>query len=154
MNRYEGYSFTDSSSDATVYEFASLGPNGHIKKIVQFNQTRDKTVYNLAFGNITNDGSIDDYTTNNNKDRDKILATIAAIVYDFTTRFPKCYIFFVGSTKERTRLYRMAISLNYEELSKTFIIWGLKEGGELEPFIKNKNYQGFLIKRQLIINLR
>jgi hypothetical protein len=148
MSRYEGYSFTDSSSDATVYEFTSIGPNGYIKKIVQFNQTHEKDVYNLAFGNITIDGSIDDYTTNNNKDRDKILATIAAIVYDFTSRVTDCYIFFVGSTIERTRLYRMAISLNMEELNKTFIIWGLNETGKFEPFLLNKSYEGFLIKRQ------
>ena len=154
MNRYEEYSFTESSTDATVYDFVSIGPNGYIKKIVQFNQTSEKGVYNLAFGNIADDGAIDDYTTNNNKDRDKILATIAAIVDDFTFRIPECYIFFVGSTKERTRLYRMAISLNYEVLSKTFIIWGLKEKGGFEPFRINQNYQGFLIKRQIIINLK
>lgn len=148
MNRYEGYNYTDSSSNRTVYEFISSGPNGDIKKIVQFNLIRERNVFNLAFGNITIDGSIDDHTTNNNKDRDKILATIAAIVYDFTSRIPDCYIFFVGSTNDRTRLYRMAISINHEELAKTFIIWGLIENGELEPFRKNQNYQGFLIKRQ------
>jgi hypothetical protein len=115
---------------------------------VQFNNTHEKNVYNLAFGNVAEDGSIDDYTTNNNKDRDKILATIAAIVDDFTSRFPKAYVFFVGSTKERTRLYRIAISLNYEELLKTFIVWGLKIDGEFEAFQKNQHYEGFLIKRQ------
>jgi hypothetical protein len=123
MNRYEGYDYTDSSSNSMIYEFTSIGPKGNIKKIVQFSHTQEKDIYNLAFGNITTDGSIDDFTTNNNKDRDKILATIAAIVFDFTSCFPKCYIFFVGSTKERTRLYRMAIVLNLEELNKTFIIW-------------------------------
>lgn len=148
MNRYEGYNFTDSSTSRTVYEFQSIGPNGIIKKLVQFNQMEDRSVYNLAFGNITLEGSIDDRTTNNNKDRDKILATIAAIVYDFTTRFPDCYIFFSGSTNDRTRLYRMAISINLEELAKTFVIWGLLDDGDFEPFLKNKCYEGFLIKRQ------
>src|SRR5690349_9897830 len=132
MNRYEGYNFTDSSTNRTVYEFLSTGPNGDIKKIVQFNQIEDRNVFNLAFGNIALDGSIDDRTTNNNKDRDKILATIAAIVYDFTTRFPNCYIFFAGSTNDRTRLYRMAISINYDELAKAFVIWGLLDNGEFK----------------------
>ena len=148
MNRYEGYNFTDSSTNRTVYEFQSIGPNGTIKKIVQFNQMEGGSVFNLAFGNITLDGSIDDRTTNNNKDRDKILATVAAIVYDFTTRFPDCYVFFAGSTNDRTRLYRMAISVNYEELAKTFVLWGLLYNGEFEPFRKNQCYEGFLIKRE------
>lgn len=148
MSRYEGYDYTDTSSDSTVYEFISIGPNGYIKKIVQFNKTYEKDVYNLAFGNLAIDGSIDDYTTNNNKDRDKILSTIASIGDDFTSRFPNCYVFFVGSTKERTRLYRMAISVNYEALVKTFTIWGLKEDGNFELFRKNKHYEGFLTKRQ------
>jgi hypothetical protein len=148
MNRYGGYDFTDSSSNSLIYEFTSIGPKGNIKKIVQFSHIQENDVYNLAFGNKTVDGSIDDYTANNNKDRDKILATIAAIVFDFTTHFPERYIFFVGSTKERTRLYRMAICLNLEELTKTFIIWGLKQGGGFEPFYSNKHYEGFLIKRR------
>jgi hypothetical protein len=153
MSRYEGYNFTDSSSDATVYEFISIGPKGSINKIVQFNKTSEGGIYNLAFGNITTDGSIDDYTTNNNKDRDKILATIASIVYDFTLRAPEAYIFFAGSTKERTRLYRIAITLNYEELSNTFVIWGLREDRTFELYRPNQPYQGFLIKRQLVVNL-
>jgi hypothetical protein len=148
MQRYEGYDYTDLSSNSRIYEFTSIGPNGYIKKIVQFSQMQENDVYNLAFGNVSFDGSIDDFSTNNNKDRNKILATVAAIVYDFTSRFPDCYIFFVGSTKERTRLYRMAITLNYEELNNEFIICGLKENAQIEPFQKNQNYEGFLIKRR------
>jgi len=34
--------------------------------------------YNLSFGNINDDGSVDDLTTNDNQDRNKILATVAA----------------------------------------------------------------------------
>jgi hypothetical protein len=148
MQRYAGYDFTDSSSNSKVYEFTSIGPNGYIKKIVQFSQMEENDVYNLAFGNVSIDGSIDDYTTNNNKDRDKILATVAAIVFDFTSAYPNSYVFFVGSTKERTRLYRMAISLNFEELDKTFIIYGLNEKGQVKLFQKGQPYYGFLIKRR------
>jgi hypothetical protein len=44
---------------------------------------------------VNNDGSIDDKTTKDNKDRNKILATIAAIVYEFSARYPDRIIFFV-----------------------------------------------------------
>jgi hypothetical protein len=148
MSHYGKYTFTESSSGVTVYDFISIGPKGHIKKVVEFNETAEKGVYFLAFGNITEDGSLDDFTTNNNSDRNKILATIVDIVIDFTSRFPDCYIYFSGSTKVRTRLSRMAIAVNYEELSKIFKIWGINDEGEPEIFVLNQHYHGFLIKRQ------
>ncbi len=148
MSHYNHYSSFDISTNATVFEFTSTGPKGNIKKIIQFTSTNAKNVFNLAFGNVNEDGSIDDSTTNDNKDRDKILATVAAAVYDFTERFPAVSVFFTGSTNERTRLYRMAITINLEELAKTFYIWGLIEDGSFEAFEKRRVYRGFLIKRK------
>ncbi|HEX5150297.1 MAG TPA: hypothetical protein VFW07_02550 [Parafilimonas sp.] len=66
------------------------------------------------------DGAIDDETVNDNKDRNKILATIVAITFDFIEAYPEKAIFFTGSTKERTRLYRMALSINLGYLKQTF----------------------------------
>jgi hypothetical protein len=148
MSHYSRYSSFDISTNAMVFNFTSTGPKGDIQKIIQFSATKAKNVFNLAFGNIREDDTIDDITTNDNKDRDKILATVAAAVYDFTERFPDSYVFFTGSTAERTRLYRMALTVNYEELAIIFDIWGLAEGTGFEPFEKRKSYAGFLIKRK------
>jgi hypothetical protein len=148
MSQYPKYISLDISTDATVFEFTSTGPKGEIKKIIQFFATKATGVYSLAFGNLRENGSIDDITTNDNKDRDKILATVAATVYDFTKRYPGRYVFFTGSTAERTRLYRMALTLNYEELNEIFDIWGLVEEGGFEDFQKRRNYNAFLIKRK------
>ena len=148
MSQYNRYTSFDISTNATVFEFTSAGPQGEIIKIIQFSETKADNIFNLAFGNIKADGSIDDLTTNDNKDRDKILATIAAAVYDFTKRYPERYIFFTGSSIERTRLYRMALTINLEELTETFDIWGLKDADGFEIFEKRRNYTGFLIKRK------
>lgn len=148
MSQHNRYIHLDVSSNSTVFEFTSTGPKGDILKIIQFSQTEINNVYNLGFGNIRNDGSIDDTTTNDNKDRDKILATVASAVNEFTDRFPHRQVFFTGSTKERTRLYRMAITINYEVLSTDYEIWGLKDEGLFEPFVKRRQYAGFLIKRK------
>jgi len=148
MSQYNRYSSLDISTNATVFEFTSSGPKGEIRKIIQFTATKAHRVFNLAFGNIREDGSIDDVTTNDNKDRDKILATIASVVVEFTERYPDRYVFFTGSSAERTRLYRMALTINYEELSETFQIWGLRETDGFEPFVIRRNYAGFLIKRK------
>lgn len=148
MSLYTKYTSFDISTNASVFEFISSGPKGDIKKIIQFTATQAKDVYNLAFGNISENGSIDDTTTNDNKDRDKILATVAAVVYDFTERFPDRYVFFTGSTIDRTRLYRMAITINYKELTSLFNIWGLSENAGFEVFEKRNAYSAFLIKRK------
>ncbi len=148
MSQYDPYSSFDISTNATVFQFTSTGPKGEIKKIIQFSETHVRNIFNLAFGNLTVTGSIDDVTTSDNKDRNKILATVASTVYNFTNRYPERYVFFTGSSKERTRLYRMALTINLEELTKTFTIWGLKELGGFELFEKRRSYAGFLIRRK------
>ena len=146
MNKYEVYDFPEVSSNVLIYEFTSFGPQGIIKKIVEFEETADRNIYNLAFGNLKEDGTIDDLITSNNDDRNKVITTVAYIVIKFTECRPDCYILFTGSTKARTRLYRIAITLNYQDLSKTLNIWGLHEEVGWEPFNSNSPYTSFLIK--------
>ncbi|MVT09927.1 DUF6934 family protein [Chitinophaga tropicalis] len=148
--QYEKYGSLSISGGSLEFEFVSEGPKGNIPKIVQFMETNDPLVYNLAFGNLLPDGSVDDHIKNNNKDRNKILATVAAIIYEFTARCPGKLVFFTGSTPERTRLYRMALTINLEELKKDFEVYGIDatKGALTEPFMKGKEYSGFLIKRK------
>ena len=133
-----------------------MGPNGTITIIIQFLETSDPGVYNLAFGNLLPNGNIDDKVKNANDDRNKVLATIAMAIFAFTLKYPGAHVFFTGSTPERTRLYRMALTINLAELSADFDIFGVhisRFGYCTEKFEKNKTYQGFLIKRKTILNL-
>jgi hypothetical protein len=151
--RYEKYENVIASSDKLEFQFESEGPKGKIKKVVQFAQTQNEDIYNLAFGNLNKDGSIDDETTNNNKDRNKILATVAATVYEFTAKYPDKTIFFCGTTSERTRLYLMALTVNLEELKKDFRIYCVLKGidsFERISFRKGVDYFGFMVKRKKV----
>lgn len=151
--QYEKYGNIISSSDKLEFQFESHGPKGKIKKLIQFTPTLNKEIFNLAFGNITKDGNIDDETANDNQDRNKILATVAATVYEFTSSYPEKYIFFCGSTPERTRLYRMALTVNIEELKKDFYIYDVLKGidtFEKVPFSKGVDYFGFMVKRKRV----
>gem|GEM_PF-3769863 len=71
----------------------------------------------------------------------------AQTVNKYTKHYPKRTIYFSGSTKSRTRLYRMPIGLNLEELSLTFDIYGVTANG-IVPFCKNLEVSAFLIKRK------
>ncbi|KIQ22243.1 MULTISPECIES: DUF6934 family protein [Flavobacterium] len=151
--KYELYRNTET----TIFEFKSIGPNGEITKVIIFNATQSKEIYNLAFGDLIYDEVhkryiLDDSIITNNGDRNKILATVASSVYIFTEKYPKKMVFFKGSTLARTRLYRRALSINLEELSETFIIFGSikNEFGNVNsvPFKSNGDFFGFIIKRK------
>lgn len=147
--KYEIYSDLKASSDLSIFDFNSVGKHGIIPKRIIFAATELDNVYNLAFGDIDENGEIDDYRTTNNGDRNKILATIAEVIKVYTQKYPGRIIFFRGSTIERTRLYRMAVSLNLDELSVEFDIYGVV-GDKIMPFKQNMDITAFLIKRKIV----
>ncbi|WP_207515337.1 DUF6934 family protein [Longitalea luteola] len=118
--KYEVYTDIRKDAELRIFEFVSIGKFGAIRKRISFMPTSLPYVYNLAFGDINKDGEIDDISISDNGDRNKILATLAKVLDQYTYKYPERFIYFRGSTKERTRLYRMAIGLNLEELSESF----------------------------------
>lgn len=110
-----------------IFEFTSIGPEGRVKKIVQYSETNLKEFYNLGFGDKDHTtGEINDTVITNNGDSQKVLATVASTVYAFTDKYPNAWIYIQGSTKVRTRLYRMGITNNLHEIRKDFNLYGLK----------------------------
>jgi len=145
--KYEIYSDYRNTDDYNVCDFISIGKKGAIPKRIVFTETELKDVYNLAFGDINENGEIDDCRISDNGDRNKILATVFYVVDAYTKQFPERWVYFEGSTIQRTRLYRIAVGLNLDELSQTFEIYALNNG-ELKPFYKNMEINAFLIKRK------
>jgi hypothetical protein len=152
--KYDVYEIVREDKVFNTFEFISAGNNGNILKRVLFTPTHLPNVFNLAFGDINEKGDIDDLTVSNNGDRNKILATILNIVDRYTNRFPERYVIFTGSTEQRTRLYRMAISVHLEELSEVFEIYADISGDlKFVWFRKGLIARAFLVKRK-ILNLR
>ena len=132
----------------TTFVFISEGPKGCIPKIIQFTPSNVAELYNLAFGDRhPGTGRIDDTTISNNRDSDRILATVVASVYAFTQIHPDAWIYATGSTPARTRLYRMGISRYLQEGRKDFIIYG-QFNNQWELFEKSKDYEAFVVKRK------
>jgi hypothetical protein len=141
--RYE----LEAEESLEVFEFISAGDKGKIVKIVQFLHISDN-LYNLGFGDKNLEtGEISDIIVSNNGDSRKVLATVAASVYAFTGKYPNAFVFATGSTKARTRLYRIGISNNLDEILQNFEVFGLMNG-KLKNFRKGENYQGFFVKRK------
>jgi hypothetical protein len=101
-----------SSSDKLLtFEFISEGQKGLIHKLVRYQPTNVKNVYNLAFGDKDHlTGDIDDTVISNNGDSEKVLAMVVATIYAFTDKYPTAWIYATGSSKARTLLYRMGIT--------------------------------------------
>jgi hypothetical protein len=131
-----------------VFEFVSEGPKGKIPKLVQFGETNLKGLYNLAFGDkdLTT-GEIDDSIVSNNNDSSKVLATVVATVYAFTDKYPDVWIYAAGSSKSRTRLYRMGLTRHLAEIEEDFDLYGQRMG-EWESFEKGVEYEAFLVQRK------
>lgn len=145
--RFDKYPVTIGAT-SMVYEFISQGISGDISKLVIYSETHLHNFYNLGFGDkdeIT--GNIDDKVITNNGDSEKVLATVAATLYIFTDEFPDAMIFAIGSTKARTRLYRIGITNNIEAIESDFEVFGLADQ-KWQPFKKAVEYDAFLVKRK------
>jgi len=131
-----------------VFEFISEGPKGEIPKLIKFSETTLKGFYNLAFGDKNlESGEIDDTVVSNNGDSEQILATVVAAVYSFTEQENDAWVYATGSTKARTRLYRMGISKYFDEVRQDFLVFGLRNG-EWEEFTKEIEYTAFVVRRK------
>ncbi len=131
-----------------VFEFISEGPKGKIRKLVQFGETNLKGLYNLAFGDLdSSTGEINDSAVSNNSDSDKVLATVVATIYAFTEKYPEAWVYATGSTKTRTRLYRMGLTKYLAEITEDFELYGERTAG-WEFFEKGVEYAAFLAQRK------
>jgi hypothetical protein len=135
----------------TTYTFTSVGRR-RIEKMVEFTNVGIEDVYNLAFGDLLPNGTIDDTSNSNNGDIVKVLATVISILKDFTEKNPMAYVFFTGSTNERVNLYRRILRSYYSMISKDFKIKAYIRSDdtykevEFDPEIKTE-YAGFIVKK-------
>lgn len=141
----ESYSFTK-GTEVYYYEFFSDGPNGKIKKVIQYHElSTNKGVYNLGFGDMDiSNSELDDLAISNNQDTKKILSTVAKTVVEFLTEHPTAIIMAQGSTPSRTRLYQMGISQFWGEIKEHFEVKGYINN-DWYSFEKGKNFEAFFI---------
>jgi hypothetical protein len=73
---------------------------------------------------------------------------VVAAFYAFFDKYPEAFVYATGSTKSRTRLYRIGITKFYEEMIQDFNLYG-QVGNEFFKFETHKDYDGFLAQRKL-----
>ncbi|NBB22304.1 hypothetical protein GVN20_23315 [Runella sp. CRIBMP] len=133
----------ESSSDRLLYEFESNSDHKMIKKAVVYLPIKqDPNLYELIFGDLQDDGTIDVQTVSNNQDIVLILNTVIKTLYHFFELYPSKTVIFTGSSASRNRLYRAVIS---KLINEKFDIFGITFDDEIELFVPNKNYFAFQI---------
>lgn len=141
----KGYEYRR-GKDVFNYEFESEGPKGIVRKGIRFNLMAGLPfkVYNVGFGDWdTECNDLNDSVITNNADKQEVLSTVAVAILEFIQAHPDAFIYAEGNTPPRTRLYQMAISSSYADISKLFVIIG-RNKGRWFPFSKGVNYDAFL----------
>ena len=133
------------------YVFTSVGRK-KIEKVVDFVPLGIRNLFNLGFGDLLPDGSIDDTANSNNGDIVMVLATVIGILKDFTAELPQAEIYFSGSTPERTRLYSRILKTYYASFGKEFKITAIIVSDNDNQQVvfdpgSRVEYLGFLVKR-------
>jgi hypothetical protein len=140
------------TADGESFTFESVGPKGVIRKIVNYQplpwQIGPIQVVNLAFGDWNFETrNIDELVISNNRDRDKVLATVAFTALDYMAQNGRVAIHIKGITPAKTRLYQMGINAHRAEIEQLYIVYGQLEG-EWCPFESGYNYESFLILKK------
>lgn len=143
---YDQYEITPGDT-AMVYEFVSQGPRGDVPKLVVYTKIDLYDTFNLGFGDKVDAKDFDDASVTDNGDSFKVMATVAATLYPFTDAFPNAKVYVEGSTRSRTRLYRMAIANNLDLISTSFQVYGFKNN-VWEKFVVGIDYEAFLVRRK------
>lgn len=141
--------------DMLRFEFYSDGPKGLLKKEIEFTKLyamdRITSAYSISlldmdiFGNY-----VRDKVATSNGDGDKVFATVAKAIIQFSNMYPKALIHAQGSTAARTRLYRIQISKMIDLIGQEFEVIGVLESGVWETYEKDRPYSMFLAQRKAI----
>jgi hypothetical protein len=120
--------------------------------MIVFSYTGENNIYNLGFGDYNSESkTIDDEIITNNGDSLKVLGTVASTVYAFTEKYHDSLVFATGSNNIRTRLYRMGITNNLEEIKVDFEVFGLiVDNNFWEEFIAGEDYEAFIVRRKKV----
>lgn len=155
MQNKEKYPYTLNETTAR-FDFDSIGPNGTIKKTVDYKRlgtwVDGSQLFNLAFGDWDEKNNvINDMSRTGNNDRDKVIATVASTVIDMLAATDNIAIYAEGSTPARTRLYQIGILKNLAEIAGIFYVFGYFKG-KWQAFESGRNYDAFLVIRKNNLN--
>jgi hypothetical protein len=138
----------ETSEDYLFFWFESCSSGCKIPKVVEYEEIEEGT-FNLAFGDVDENGRLNDSVVSNNGDMHKVLATVIQTVLTFLEIYPTRRVYFSGNSPARNRLYRAILSRDIESWSEMFEVDGILEGERI-TFQQNINFEGFIVKLKIV----
>jgi hypothetical protein len=145
--QYEPYTEMEVMPDLSLFRFVSAGPAGLITKEIRFAGLPDSGMYSVHLGDIRQNGDFDPSAVSNTGDRNRVLATVILAIELYTERYPGRSILIGGFDRQRARLFRLAIGVNFKKISQVFTILEVCEGRYL-PFSPDTNSTIFHLRRR------
>ena len=131
-----------------LFEFESISETKTIRKIIAYELVdENEFIFNLSLVDKDENGLVSDMIVSNNKDMEKVLATVIQTLPNFFSEFENSKLFFSGSTPARTRLYQIVIGKYYVEFEREYLIFGFLNQ-VAQVFQKGINYEAFLISKK------
>lgn len=142
------YDFT-TDSITTVFQFTSMGRTV-VVKVVMYSETATPNIYNLGLGDWNSEtGELDDQIVTDNRDRNKVLATVAATLPAFFEKYPQAEAIAVGNTESRKWLYRKSVERYLPDIERGYIVKGYFQKRWI-PFSKDIPFEAILITRKKV----
>jgi|GEM_PF-530375 hypothetical protein len=145
--QYKPYTQLESVPDLSIFRFKSKGPVGLITKEIRFAELPDSGMYSVHMGDIKQNGDFDQSAISNNGDRNRVLATVIVAIEIYTKKYPARSILIGGFNEQRARLFRMAIGVNFERISRVFTVLEVLDGRFL-PFKPDTKSTVFHLRRR------
>lgn len=111
------------SPSNNAYTFSSVGTHGVILKVIIFQALSAADSFNLFLTDLVDGRLADDLQVTDNGDLPKVMATVVAVIRDFTIRQPEARIIISGSNDTRKRLYARIIQNNFESLIREYDVY-------------------------------
>jgi hypothetical protein len=112
------------------------------------NNTLPNEIFNLEMGDFHPEGQSPEEITDNG-DMNNVLTTLIMIIELYLERYPSRAIRLKGNTKEKTRLYRIALDMHVERLKQHFEII-VEQGRPVAHPRSRDDFDniGFLVRRR------
>jgi hypothetical protein len=116
-------SYTDMKAhpDFSKFQFTTRGIAGETDRAVRFIPQKETNTFNLDIGDLQPDGPSFTRITDNG-DMDSVLTALIMIIELYLERYPTRIIRLKGNTKEKARLYRIALDKYVDALRPHFDI--------------------------------
>lgn len=126
-----------------LFYFISKGKQGEILKVIGFQAVRGK-IWNLYFGDITENG-FSDAVVSNNDDIYKVMNTVAVALYQFLEEYPERTIRIVPVDDKRKRLYNAIFQRRIHEIEPNFHVFA-KRSSRFEVYSPHHTYKIFELR--------